>query len=113
EESMFLPPIDLTLSGVEQDSTSIQILIPVPRERLRLLLSSLTSTTRILKPAAPGLVARRKPLESLLSLTLPRTVDISGPASSADAVWANALTIHNDRMLWYVRRRNLQYKSEF
>ena len=37
---MFLPPIDLMLSGAEQDSTSVQILIPVPRERLRLLLSS-------------------------------------------------------------------------
>jgi hypothetical protein len=113
EESMFLPPIDLMLSGAEQDSTSVQILIPVPRERLRLLLSSLTSTTRVLKPAAPGLVARRKPLESLVSLTLPRNVDITGPATPTDAVWANALVIPSDRMLWYVRRRNLQYKSEF
>jgi hypothetical protein len=113
EESMFLPPIDLMLSGAEQDSTSVQILIPVPRERLRLLLSSLTSTTRVLKPAAPGLVARRKPLESLMSLTLPRNVDITGPAAPTDAVWANALVIPSDRMLWYVRRRNLQYKSEF
>jgi hypothetical protein len=113
EETMFLPPIDLMLSGPDQDSTSIQILIPVPRERLRLLLSSLTSTTRVLKPAAPGLVARRKPLESLLSLTLPRTVEITGAASPADAVWASALVVPSDRMLWYVRRRNLQYKSEF
>ena len=113
EESMFLPPIDLTLSGVEQDSTSVQILIPVPRERLRFLLSSLTSTTRTLKPAAPGLVARRKPLESLLSLTLPRTVDIAAVPVTADSVWANALLIPSDRMLWFVRRRNLQYKSDF
>jgi hypothetical protein len=113
EESMFLPPIDLTLSGAQQDSTSVQILIPVPRERLRLLVSSLTSTTRPLKPAAPGLVARRKPLESLLALTLPRTVDITAAPAPADSVWAGALVIPKDRMLWYVRRRNLQYKSEF
>ena len=112
EESMFLPPIDLTLSGVEQDSTSVQILIPVPRERLRLMLSSLTSTTRVLKPAAPGLVARRKPLESLLSLTLPHSALIAPPLTT-DSVWANALLVPNDRMLWYVRRRNLQYKSDF
>lgn len=114
EESLLLPPIDLTLGSAELDSTSVQILIPVPRERMRLLLSSLTSLTRELKPAAPGLVARRKPLESLIALRLPRFTDIVlNPTATIDRVWAEALGAPTDRMFWYVRRRNLQFKVEF
>lgn len=114
EESLLLPPIDLTLGAEEQDSTSVQILIPVPRERMRSLSSSLTSLTRTLKPAAPGLVAKRMPLQSLTALKLPRFTEIViNPRATIDRAWAEALGIPADRMLWYVRRRNLQFKSEF
>lgn len=114
EESLLLPPIDLTLGSDELDSTAVQILIPIARERVRLLSNSLTSFTRELKSAAPGLVARRKPLESLMALNLPRlTSVVLNPTATTDRVWAEALGAPADGMLWYVRRRNLQFKSEF
>jgi len=116
EESMLLPPIDLTLSGDALESTAVLVLIPVPSYRVRPLLASLTSITRTIKTAAPGLIAQRKPIEVLRGITLPRltlpTLPIQSPA---DAVWAaeiaSAATTGNG-LLWYIRRRNVDYRSD-
>lgn len=112
EESLLLPPIDLTLGGEQQESTSVTILIPVPRESVRTLRQTLTTMTRSLRPAAPGLVAKRKPFESLSLLRLPKLVGtIPRPVETdVDAGWRRALA--QSQKLWYLRRRNLHYKAD-
>jgi hypothetical protein len=116
EESMLLPPIDLTLTGDALESTSVLVVIPVPAFRVRALLASLTTITRTLKTAAPGLIAQRKPIEVLRGITLPRLPIFTLPVQSpVDAAWAaevsNAATSGNG-LLWYIRRRNVDYRSD-
>jgi hypothetical protein len=112
EESLLLPPIDLTLGGEQQESTSVTILIPVPRESVRALRQTLANMTRPLRPAAPGLVAKRKPFESLSILRLPKPVGaIPAPGETdQDAAWSRALA--QSQKLWYLRRRNLHYRAD-
>lgn len=112
EESLLLPPLDLTLAGEQQESTAVTILIPVPRESVRTLKQTLENMTRPLRPAAPGLVAKRKPFESLSMLKLPRlAVAALAPAETdADAAWRRALA--QSQTLWYLRRRNLHYRAD-
>ncbi|HVG21690.1 MAG TPA: hypothetical protein VNI02_21830 [Blastocatellia bacterium] len=116
EESLLLPPIDLTLDGEELESVSVLVLIPVERHRVRALKAELTSTevaanplTRPLKTAAPGLVAKRRPLESLIRL--PRLpVQLPTPERIIDDVWRREL--QDKPTLFYVRRRNVNYRAE-
>jgi hypothetical protein len=116
EESLLLPPIDLTLDGEELESVSALVLIPVERHRIRALKAELTATevttnplTRTLKTAAPGLVAKRRPLESLIRL--PRLpVQLPTPERIIDDVWRREL--QDKPTLFYVRRRNINYKAE-
>lgn len=111
EESILLPPIDLTLSGESLESTSVLALIPVPRARMRYVTAGLSSAFRLLKSAAPALLARRHPLEVLRGLRTPPVA--AAPVASeslADAAWRQALA--GADLLWYVRRRNLQLKPD-
>lgn len=112
EESLVLPPIDLSLSADQLESTSVQILIPITRAELHRRVGQLERTTRFLRPAAPGLVAARKPLEALRTLSLPRRPipPVLDPASLADRAWQEVLA--GAESLWYVRRRNFHYKTE-
>ncbi|MBP1467360.1 hypothetical protein EYB53_016730 [Candidatus Chloroploca sp. M-50] len=112
EESLVLPPIDLTLTADQLESTSIQIIIPISRTELRQRINQLESTMRLLRPAAPGLVAARKPLEALRTLRLPQRLPppILDPASLADRAWQEVL--QRAEQLWFVRRRNFHYKAE-
>lgn len=112
EESLVLPPIDLSLSAAQLESTSVQILIPVTRADLHQRIARLERTNRFLRPAAPGLVAARKPLEALRTLSLPRRLipPALDPASLADQEWRQVLA--GDAPLWYVRRRNFHYKTD-
>lgn len=116
EESLALPPIDLTLGVDEQDSTSVLILVPVDRTKLDEWKARLTTVRRAFKVAAPGLVAKRSPLELLQGLRLPRLVLPQGPATNPqDAAWREAIQSAADAgtgQLWYVRRRNLSTTSE-
>lgn len=109
EESILLPPIDLTLSEDQQESTSVLILMALARPEVRQLLSRLETLTRTLRPAAPGLVAQRKPLEILQGLRLPRLPlpPVVQPESLVDRAWRDAYDAVST--LWYVRRRNLAY----
>lgn len=111
EESLMLPPIDLTDSADELESTSVVMLVPIPRAQLPSLTHALTSLTRLVRPAAPGLIFQRKPLESLRGLTALRIpaplVNVQNPI---DAAWRRALLQHP--LVWYVRRRNLQLRRE-
>jgi hypothetical protein len=47
EESLRLPPFDLTLTNDDLDSTAVVALIPVPRADLQRLKNSLTTLTRV------------------------------------------------------------------
>lgn len=112
EESILLPPIDLTLGDEEQESTSLLILIPLSRSDIRALLNRLETLTRTLRPAAPGIIAQRKPIEILQGLRLPRRPlpPILEPENVVDAAWREAYNAAPE--LWYVRRRNLTYSAD-
>ncbi len=115
EESLFLSPIDLTRTGEELSSTSVLVLVPVPRQAMDEALSTLFPAERAstvqLRATASGLVARRQPGEALKALTLRRTTlatpTAAGP-SLANAAWSNLLS--GASTLWYARRRNFPYK---
>jgi hypothetical protein len=120
EESLLLPPIDLTLTGDAQESTSVLILAPVKREHVRQLVARLTTLRAPLKRAAPGLIARRQPLELLRTM---RTAGLSLPLRDAEnrEVTPAALTIaeaawrevlKEAELVWYVRQRNGNFKAD-
>lgn len=125
EESLFLPPIDLRLPGEEQASTSVVVLLPIPREKLgetlSALLPSYQAQTLRLRSVAPGLISQRLPGDSL------RIMLAKGQLSSSTSVldrlresaWTKALALAlesrnggSDAVVWYVRRRNFPYKPE-
>jgi hypothetical protein len=106
EESLLYPPIDLTAEGETFESTSVLVLAPVARARLPVLRVQLTSLRRQLLPAAPGLLARRSPLEKLAGLRLPgRPLPPVVGGTMADAAWRELLA--SAPLLWYVRRHHL------
>ena len=111
EDSMLLPPLDLTLSGAAQESTSVMVLMPVPRYQFRALSQSLPTLTRELTAAQPGMIAKRKPITALNQMLLRRLPTLIAPeVVTADSLWRTELSKQNQ--LWYLRRRNLQYKAE-
>ncbi|HWK90362.1 MAG TPA: hypothetical protein VNP72_10210, partial [Longimicrobium sp.] len=92
EESLSLPPIDLNRTADELDSTSVVILIPVPRSELRTISTRISSLTRSLKPAAPGMLARRTPLEHLRGIRLPGNfIPLPDPQEGENARWTELL----------------------
>ena len=110
EESLLLPPIDLTRSAEELDATSVLVMIPVPRARFRTEVAKLGSVQRTLGSAAPWAVARRKPLEVLRGIRLPAQLARSLAAEGADTAWRNL--IPTTGTFWYLRRRNVQYRGD-
>ena len=110
EDALALPPIDLTLPGEALDSTAVAILAPVPRNEWRAVSTRLTTRVRPLRPAAPNLVAQRKPLETLLRLRpLVPILPLPDPADPSDAEWQRLARLPN---LWFVRRRQLAYRDD-
>lgn len=109
EEALALPPIDFLASDAALDLTAVLVLAPVPRSDYRAVMARLASRTRTLKPAAPNLIAQRKPLEILQRMRLPLPVALPDVANPADAEWARLAKLQN---LWFVRRRNLAYRDD-
>lgn len=110
EEALALPPIDFSAPAEVLDSTAIVIVAPVPRHEWRAVLARLNTTTRIIKPAAPNLVAQRKPLEILQRLRLPRlNQPLPDTTNPSDAEWQRLARLGT---LWFVRRRNLAYRDD-
>lgn len=110
EESLLLPPIDLTGQTNDLDATSVLIVIPVPRPRMRLLQATLGSLRRPVRKAAPDLIAKRRPFEVLQAIS---PVPIVPPADTQvliDAAWRDAMA--GIDLLWYVRRRNVNFKAD-
>lgn len=117
-----LPPIDLTASEEDLDQLSVLILAPVTRSRLAQLKRELDSVTRIVRPAAPGMLSKRLPLDSLVrvSARMPRLeTPETARARALDAAWQEALVQaqalvqrQNRGCFWFVRRRQLPYFAE-
>jgi hypothetical protein len=110
EDALALPPIDLTLPSEALDSSAVAILAPVPRNEWRAVTARLTSRVRPIRPAAPNLVAQRKPLETLLRLRpLVPILPLPDPADPADAEWQRLARFPT---LWFVRRRQLADRAD-
>jgi hypothetical protein len=110
EDALALPPIDLTLPGEALDSTAVALLAPVPRNEWRAVTARLTSRVRPIRPAAPNLVAQRKPLETLLRLRpLIPLLPLPDPSNPSDAEWQRLARLPN---LWFVRRRQLADRTD-
>ncbi|MGA2410565.1 MAG: hypothetical protein ABSG46_09290 [Candidatus Binataceae bacterium] len=111
EESLMLPEIDLTATGDELESTSVLLLVPVSRAQLPSLKLSLGSMAKPLRPAAPGMIFQRKPLQALAGMTAVRQPPpLVDTGKTIDSGWRQA--IGQNSMLWYVRRRNLHLSEE-
>lgn len=110
EESLALPAIDLAAAGETLESTSLLVLAPVPRNEWRAVVGRLTTLVRAVRPAAPNLVAARRPLEILQRLRLPRPLVLPlDSTNSSDAEWQRLARLPS---LWFVRRRSLAYRVE-
>ncbi|HTU67547.1 MAG TPA: hypothetical protein VMF52_16475 [Steroidobacteraceae bacterium] len=119
-ESLALPPIDLAGDGEDLDHLSVLIVAGVDRLALEQLKRSLQSVTRLVRAAAPGMLAKRLPLESLLAIANPvRTTPVPPADTAVAAAWKDALKSaqdvahkNNHGCFWYIRRRQLPYFSE-
>ena len=120
EDSLLLPPIDLTLTAEARDSIAVLVLIPVPRQRIQELNNTLRlpdqpqlpPLQRQLLPAAAGQLAKRLPIEVLQGIRRPRPMTLAlNPQSTIDKAWQGEL--NKGLQLWYVRRRNFAYRSDF
>lgn len=113
EEALALQPIDLTAPAESLDSTAVMILAPVPRVQWRAVAARVgqgaTLAARVVKPAAPNLIAQRRPFEILQKLRLPREALQSKALGPADAEWQRLARLNN---LWFVRRRHLAYRDD-
>jgi hypothetical protein len=126
EDSELLPPIDLMIAAEAHAATSVVILLPLPRNEIRLLRQTLAQAAasnairaalqRPTRLTAPGLIARRPALETLIGMRIPQLfVALPNAEDPVDAAWRGALSNaaqRNNRMLWYVRRRTLRPRTE-
>ena len=111
EDSYVLPALDLSLSSDQFESTSVLVVIPVPRARLRQFSLTLKSLVRPLSATVPGLVAKRKPIIALKNLDLRRLSQVSIRTDNPDEnIWRQ--TLSGVETVWYIRRRNINYKEQ-
>jgi hypothetical protein len=111
EEALALQPIDLSVGAESLDSTAVLVLAPVPRHQWRAVVARLESVTRLIKPAAPNLLAQQKPFELLQKLRVPRpALGSLNPGNPSDAEWQRLAKLST---LWFVRRRHLSVRDDF
>lgn len=114
EESMTLPPIDLTLPAEALGSVFVSLLIPVPRAQVRALSARLSGAiARLPRPTLSRVAARRLPIDTLRLITAPFIVRPRfDPNVLIDNAWRAALdAARNTQGLWFARRRNLAYNE--
>ncbi|WAM23500.1 hypothetical protein [Myxococcus sp. NMCA1] len=112
DESLQLPPIDLTQTGEALESVSVLVMVPVARHGMAQRLEGLREVLRAaplkLRAAAVGQVARRLPAHALLDLTRRwqvQPVPEAPVTDLVDAAWSELLS--GSRTLWYACRRSL------
>ena len=110
EDSYSLPAIDLTKSGEDYESTSIQIMVALPRHRIRKVSLSLKSLVRKLSAVAPGIVAKRAPVLTIMNLLKSKELIPDEKLTTELDVWRDVL--QSTDTLWYARRRNISYKAD-
>lgn len=110
EDALSLQPIDLAADAATLDSTAVMVVAPVPRSEWRATVARLTTVTRAVKPAAPNLLAQRKPFEILQKLRLPRVVAVLDATNPSDAEWQRLARLPT---LWFVRRRQLALRDDY
>lgn len=112
EESMTLPPLDLTEPPEAHTSVFISLLIPVSRTQLRALAAQLEGkVTRVPRPTLSTLPIKRLPIDTLRLITSPFVLRPSfDPNLLIDRAWRAALEGARGR-LWFARRRNLAYNE--
>ncbi len=110
EDSYALPGLDLNLASEAFESTSILVVIPVSRSSLRQHSLSLKSLQRSLLAAAPGQVAKRKPIDALKDLGKRRLQSIVNNDEPEESKWRQLL--QSLETLWYIRRRNISYRAD-
>ncbi|TDP61364.1 hypothetical protein [Roseateles toxinivorans] len=115
EESLLLPPIDLSLNAEALAATAFAILVPVARESLMRTAARLQR--RIERPvkalAAAGNV-KRSPLDAMRAFEARRLFQlptpVAEPPDGVDGVWTELLAAQPQ--LWYTRRRNLAMRPQ-
>lgn len=100
DDSMALPPIDLTLPANDYADLSVFALIPVPRTGFAALKSSLPTLAP--NPTVPQILSFRTPTE-LLRL-YQGTIGILQPTQSQNSAWQQA--IGNQTYGFYIRNRS-------
>jgi hypothetical protein len=115
EESLLLPPIDLTL-GIEQlNGTGVVVLVPLTRAQFTANRSSLPDWNvqpLALRPAFERPKAIASPKELLLSRQFRPDIDLIVRPVAEDEPWRKLLRAAlNQPLLWYVRRRHLPIPS--
>jgi hypothetical protein len=112
EESMTLPPIDLTEPAESLQSVFVSVLIPVPRAQVRALAQRLSGALqRVPRPVLTTLPIKRLPLDKLRLITTPFFPrPVFDPNQLIDNAWRAALeAAAGGEGLWFARRRNLAY----
>ena len=124
EESLMMPPIDLSLEAEFLEGISVSILAAIPRNDLRMLLNSADSATdpnpllqprfEISRPLDMSALLSRRPNPSLA--TVFSLVEVDAPQSSTltDDQWREIIGGNSAELLptlWYVRRRDLDVRA--
>jgi hypothetical protein len=121
QESLALPPLDLTSGEADIDHLSVLIVAPVTRQALEQHKRNLASVSRVVRAAAPLSIAKRSPLDALTRIAAlpPLILPLGSQEQQVAAAWSNALqAAQSDALLanrgcfWYLRRRQLPYFSE-
>jgi hypothetical protein len=109
EESLLLPPIDLTLKIEQARGTGVVVLVPLTRAEFaanRAALPNWDADPPALRPGFLQLQARATPKELLLS-HLFRPISLPAPVPEEEP-WRQLLRVAlSEPLLWYVRRRHL------
>jgi hypothetical protein len=114
EESLLLPPIDLTDSTKELSGTGVIVLVPLTRAeftRRRASLPNWDAELPRLRPVFLQVKSLATPKELLLAQQAQPATDAPEPAPE-DEVWRQLLRdALKNPLLWYVRRRHLPIPS--
>lgn len=110
EDSYSLPPIDLNLDSDSFESTSVLVVIPVSRAKLRQHSLTLNSLQRPLLSTVQSQVSKRKPTDALQYLKNRRFKTITTNDEPEKTKWRQIL--QNNEIFWYIRRRNISYRED-